>query len=118
MAGGLSTWQIRAGVSGRGHVMVNDVDLSDRVTGLAMVARSGELPKLTLELRGEGTLEGEGIVDVIRDARPEDLRAAVLEWLSEIDPDQLAEEAMREAPMTASPVELVLAALQRMAAGL
>lgn len=55
---------------------------------VAVKAEVGHVTKLYLELVGDGTIEGEGIVHVVKPG------PNVGEWLSHIDPDELEKAAL------------------------
>lgn len=84
----ISRFEINLGATGRGSIVVNDVDIADQVTGLALVARPGEVTKLTLELVGEGPIEGLGEVTLVRSS------ATLAAFLRNIDPDELEKAAL------------------------
>lgn len=84
----ISSFELRVGATGNGNVVVNGVDLSDQVTGVALVARPREVTKLTLELVGEGPVEGLGEVTVVRSS------AGLAAFLANIDPDELEQAAL------------------------
>ena len=66
-----------------GHPVTN-------VRSVAVKAEAGEATKLYLELVGDGTVEGDGIVHVVTPAS----RDAVAVWLAAIDPDELEKAAL------------------------
>lgn len=96
-------------------VEINGVDQADHVRALALRSQHKEITTLTLELIGEAVVEGEGIVEVARQPNDEDLRGYLLEWLSEVDADQITGE-LADAPMSYGPVEAVLDVLRKRAA--
>lgn len=64
---------------------------------VSLLCQPGDVPLLVVRLLGEGVLEGEGIVQV---AGPEDgtqavdVKAAVLAWLDQVDPNELERAAL------------------------
>lgn len=54
-------------------------------TSIAVKTAIGEVTKVYVEMLGEGTVEGEGIVHVVRDGTADSIAA----WLAQIDPDEL-----------------------------
>lgn len=59
---------------------------------VAVKAEVGEATKVYVELVGEGTIEGEGIVHVVRDGV--DTRDTLTDWLAQIDPAELETAAL------------------------
>ncbi|MBO0863452.1 MAG: hypothetical protein J2P16_00060 [Mycobacterium sp.] len=85
-------------------VVVNGQPLPDTVRALAVRAGAGDVTTLTVELIGDATLTGEGIVEV---SHADDLRDAAA-IVRSIDPDQLAAEAQGQADMGSSFTKVVL----------
>lgn len=56
--------------------------------GETVIEAHGEATKVYLELLGYGTIEGEGIVHVVKGG------SDIGEWLSQIDPDELEKAAL------------------------
>ena len=61
------------------------------VTALAFDAQPGELPRVTVQIVGEGVIEGEGIVHV---EKAGDDRQAVLDMIDGLDPDEVDRVAL------------------------
>jgi len=78
---------------GEGRVVVDGQDVSSRVTRVTIDAPAGEIPKVFLELNGQGTLEGEGIVHIVKD---QDMREIVAEFISNVDPSALEAAALEK----------------------
>lgn len=57
----------------------------------AVKAELGDVPRVYLEFLGEGIIEGEGIVTIVKDL---DQRQAVAEWLANIDGSELEREVL------------------------
>lgn len=76
---------------GEGKVLVDGKDVSDKVAGLTIEAAPGEIPKVFLQLHGEGTVEGEGVVHVVKD---QDMREIVAEFIANVDPSALEADAL------------------------
>lgn len=77
-------------VSGPGSSIEVDGQPVKNVRSIAVKAEVGEATKLYVEMIGEGTIEGEGVVHVVRD----DNRSTVADWLANIDPDELEKAAL------------------------
>lgn len=90
---GLSRFSVDVGVGGRGRIEVDGVDVADRVRRVTVDSAAGEVPKVFLEMHGEGRIEGEGIVTQLIDL---DQREVVAEWLSNIDPGGLESAALEK----------------------
>lgn len=75
-------------------VGVGTVEIDGRpvagVRSVAVKAEAGEATKVYVELTGEGTIEGEGIVHVVTPGS----RSAVADFLAAIDPDELEKAAL------------------------
>lgn len=84
----LSSFSIEAGLSGS-RITVNDEDVTDRVVAATFAVGSDRrgLPTLTLQVCGGGVIEGEGIVQVVDESF--DQRAAVRDWLANLDGETL-----------------------------
>lgn len=84
----LARWKAEAAPGGPGRVEINGQDVSDVVEAFSVTSQPGMVPVLTVSLRaGERLLEGEGIVEVLREG--EDLIA----FLRSVDAELLAKEA-------------------------
>lgn len=80
------------------------------VQGLTL-RNDGPAPVLTLLVAGEGVLEGEGIVEVVRESQ-EDYRAELRAIIEKLDPDELDRKALEHAPtLNSKPGEGYKAAL-------
>jgi hypothetical protein len=88
---GLTRFSIDLGVGGRGHINIDGVDIADRVRRVSVDSAAGEVPKVFLELLGEGRIEGEGIVTQMIDL---DQRQVVAEWLGTLDAGALESAAL------------------------
>lgn len=88
---GLSRFSIDVGAGGRGHVLINGEDVADRVRRVTVDSVASEVPKIYLEMQGEGHIEGEGIVNVVQDL---DQRQVVAEFLGNLDPGSLESAAL------------------------
>lgn len=84
----ISTFELHLGATGHGTIIVNGVDISDQVTGIALVSRPREVTKLTVELVGEGPIEGLGDVTVVRSSK------TLAAFLANIDADELEKAAL------------------------
>lgn len=74
------------------------------------------VPVLTVQYASTGTIEGEGIVQVVRDPTPQEINAAALDVLSRVDPAEL--EARCETKIRAGrrdPYRVALEVLTEMA---
>jgi len=80
-----------AGVAGQ--IIINGDDVSTRVSRVVVELAHDAPARVGLELSpgAEGTITGEGIVTV---ATPVATGDAIVAWLSEVDPDALAEAAL------------------------
>lgn len=113
---GLAKFDVELQPGGPTRVTVNGDDIGRHVRSLHMAVRHGEIPRLVLELSGEGSLSGEGIIEVAGQPTEEEIGAYLIEWLGEQDPDDLTQSAMADAPMSVSPTEAILNELRRRAA--
>lgn len=85
----MTPFSLRLPVVGSPEVTVGGVPVPD-VCSVAVKAEAGEATKLYLTLNGDGTITGDGIVHVVRDAP----HGAVVDWLSQVDPDELEKAAL------------------------
>lgn len=76
--------------SGRGKVIVDETDLSNEVTALRVDAALGKPTLLTLELSNPGVIQGEGIVQILRDAESPDLA----QFVKSLNASEIEQEAM------------------------
>lgn len=70
------------------RIVVGGVDISDRAAAFAVTARPGEVTRLTVELYGEGRIEGLGEVTLVPSA------SGLAEFFSNIDADELEKVAL------------------------
>lgn len=84
----IASFSVTAGATGTRQVVINGVDLSDQVGGLGVVCRHGTVTKLTVELFGDGPIEGLGDVTIVRGAAP------LAAFLANIDPEELERVAL------------------------
>lgn len=75
---------------GRNAVVEVDGTRVADVASVAVKTSTDEPTRLYLELTGAGTIEGDGIVHVVKPA----IRAAVADWLAAIDPEELEKAAL------------------------
>lgn len=113
---GLARFALTA-MPGAGTITVNGQDLTDSVRRATVVMDRGEVPILMLEMRGTGTVEGEGIVQVVPDGQGgvHAVGDAVVEFLEAVDPQALEVEAMALAGLAESPIVGALRALKQAA---
>lgn len=76
---------------GDGRVVIDGQDVTSQVAAVTVQAEAGGIPQVYLQLRGEGRIEGEGIVHSAADL---DQRQVVLEFLGNIDPGVLEGAAL------------------------
>lgn len=91
---GLSKFKLDASAVGRQSTLeVNGEDVTQKMTiRSAMVqVSSNDVPRLVLEVLGEGTIEGEGIVEVRHVDLP-DVQDLILDFLGDLDPEVLDAE--------------------------
>lgn len=74
---------------GGGRVVVDGVDVSDRVAGVRVDAGVDQIPHVLLELAGEGTIEGVGVVETASTFDP----AGVVAFLEALDPESVEKAA-------------------------
>jgi hypothetical protein len=103
--------------NGTGRIVVAGQDVSQQVRGFTFNAQVGEPPMLTLYEMAEGGIEAEGIVRVVEDGL--DQRQAVVEFLSNLDPEELNRVAMEKMSWdpAASPGQGFISALKEMVGG-
>lgn len=89
----ISSFELHLGATGQARAVVNGVDISDHVSGVALVSRPREVTKLTIELIGEGPVEGLGEVSIIRSPMP------MAQFLRGIDADELERVALERVGM-------------------
>lgn len=75
-----------------GEVLVNGEDVTDRIAATNIRIGQTEPTVLTLHLTGEGTIEGEGIVHIVDE--PTDPASIIAEFLAQVSPDQLEQDAL------------------------
>lgn len=90
MAMGLARFQLDL-QPGAQRIVVNDQEVAD-VVSVQVHAGAADVPHVVIVKRGEGTIEGEGIVQVQPEV--ENAKAQVLAWLEALDGDQLERQAL------------------------
>lgn len=97
-------------------IEVNGQDITDQVGAAEIRVADGQPTTLTLHHIGDGTIEGQGIVQVVE---PSDLDEVdlICSFLAGIDPDQLDNDALNDTDASANLTGAMLAQLQRYARG-
>lgn len=96
-------------------IEVNGDDISSQVGAAEIRVADGQPTTLTLHHIGEGSIEGEGIVQVVN---PEQADADIIcSFLAGIDPDQLDNDALNGADASSNVTAALLQTLQRYARG-
>jgi hypothetical protein len=92
---GLTQFDIVLPAAGQPAVIrIDGEDLANKVTRVVVEADSADrIPKVYLEMKGEGRLSGEGIITQLVDL---DQRQVVAEWLFNIDPGSLESLALEK----------------------
>lgn len=109
----LARFEITTDPVGPGSVVINGEDVSDRVSGVAVVAEAGQPTVVTLRhLAGSAEISGEGIVKVVEEGD------AVVSFLEDVSVTEL-ERATLEGlgPGSGSPIAEALGHLKRWARG-
>lgn len=73
------------------RVIVDGQDISSQITRVTIDAQGHDVPKVFVEMIGEGRIVGEGIITQVLDLDP---REAVLEFLNNIDAGALEGAAL------------------------
>lgn len=84
----IAEFQIQTTLAGAERIVIDGVDISDRVSSFALVSRPGEVTRLTVELRACGPVEG--LADVAFIAPAVDLA----HFFAGIDADELERVAL------------------------
>lgn len=90
MAMDIAEFEIQVGAHGRGQVIVNGEDVSDKVNAVSFHTGPQMVPTLILSGVATGTIQGAGIVEV----RGEGNSAAVAGFIRNLDPEEVEEEAL------------------------
>lgn len=104
---------------GGAQVIVNDEDVSARVRSFAVhQGEQGMVPALVLDTFAEGTIEGEGVVQV-PDRGPVDTGPAVIAFLRAMDPGEVERKALEGLSMgdKIGAAEMIIRQLIREAGG-
>lgn len=75
-------FKLDVGPLGDGTTAVNGDDVTALIAGSDLTVRPGQPTTLSLHLLGTATVEGEGIVQVIRDATAAEIQAELVELLT------------------------------------
>lgn len=75
-----------------GEVLINGEDVSDRAAGVNIRIGQTEPTVVTLHMIGDGVIEGEGIVHI--QDEPADPALVVADFLAQISPEQLEQDAL------------------------
>lgn len=99
-------------------ISVDGKDVSDLATGVAFGWDSQEQPHLTLYVQSGGTIEGDGVVTVVREPTEDDLKQLLAEWLLTLDVDLVEAEAQKRfRNIRQNQTQLILQVLSEMAHG-
>lgn len=118
---GLAKFKMFAAAIGRqSTVEVNGEELTQKMTirsATVTATSDSEVTRLILEVYGEGEIEGEGIVEVRRVDMP-DVRDLILDFLADLDPEELDVAVNRRLQVDAKPyAELLLDELKAQVRG-
>lgn len=97
------------------RIEVNGHDVTDQVGVAEIRVADGQPTTLTLHHIGDGTIEGQGIVQVVDPAQND--ADIICGFLAMIDPDQLDSDALADADVSSNLTAAMLATLQRYARG-
>ena len=114
----LAKFEVSVNEIGIGKIVVNDDDISNRVTALRLDVQPGNVPVVSMVQRaGSATIDGEGIVRITEDAKnPNDY---IVEFLDGIDPEQLSKEVLGSLGWgDSNPMETALKILKLWAGGI
>lgn len=109
-----ATFEVKATPVG-GRVHVNGKDVTPKIGAAEIRIADGQPTTLVLFLNGHGTVEGEGIVEVINPAEAD--AEVICAFLAGIDPDQLDSDALNGADASMNLTAAMLSTLQRYARG-
>lgn len=98
------------GNAGAPTVIVNGTEVPGVAAASCYTAR-GEIPRLVLDIAGDVTIEGDGIVHTTMPADGDELAA----WLENLDPTEIGAAALANTSMGVSPGEAMIAELVRLA---
>lgn len=86
---GFAEFDIDVNAIGRGKIMVNGADISDKISGFQVISESGENPKVLVGHRTKGLkIKGEGIVYLQADVIP------MSTIIRSLDPEAIEKEAL------------------------
>ena len=115
MSDGLASFRIEVGPLGHGKIVVNEEDVSTKVTGVEFQVRAGQPSLLTLHtMAATGTIDGEGIVQV---SPPPSSQASLVDALSAVDAEWLSAEVLRRSGWGDDPISMALEILKEWAGG-
>lgn len=83
-------FRIDAGPVGARAIVVNGEDVTDRVTAWQVAGRDGSATGLILHVAAGGTIEGQGVVQVV----PPDYREELASILDHLDPKAVEEKVL------------------------
>jgi hypothetical protein len=86
---GLTRFSVDVGSGGRGHVVIDGVDVAEKVQKIIVDSTAGQPPQVFLEMAGEGRIEGEGIVTQVVESND-----SIALFLSNLDPSALEAAAL------------------------
>jgi len=102
-----------------GHTALTiDGTVIDDPAAVTLQAAAGQVPLLTVHTTADGSITGEGIVQAVREPTPEEIHAAVLDVLTNVDVTAL--EALCQAKVQAGrrdPYRVAVETLVEMARG-
>lgn len=84
----LSRFELKLAANGTGQVVIDGVDISERVGALRLDVAAPQAPRLAVELVGEGTVEG--LAEVTFQSPGVDLGR----FFANLDPEELEKEAL------------------------
>src|SRR4051812_48902457 len=92
-----------------GRITVNDEDVTDRVGIAELRLANGQPTTLSLHLSGTGTIEGEGVVQILE---PRDDADIICGFLELVDPDELDNDGLNDADAGTNLTAAILKTLQ------
>lgn len=92
---GLSEIIIDVDAVGRGTVEVDGVDIRPEITGFQFSSQPGQACQLVVQqYAGAGLIKSEGVVYVEQEPGAVDETSVILEWLANLDPEQLERDVL------------------------
>jgi hypothetical protein len=111
---GMTNFSVKTDANGTGQLVLNGVNVSDKITGYVIQNKVGEPPVLAISLVNSET-EIEGVAIVKSNDSKNESHSSVIDFLSRIDPQELSDEVLSKSSFAEDPIYIALQILMERA---